>query len=79
MACYICDYPSVLKCRQCGKSVCGRHYDYSDGRCTACHAVLFPKPEATNTHKPAATVVETKPAAAPVTKPMLPKAKKGRK
>ncbi len=84
MACYICGYPSVLKCRQCGKSVCNQHYDYSDGKCKVCHDRQFAKPEAA---KPAPTpddakpvpVVETKPAFAPETKPMLPKARKGRK
>ena len=72
MSCHICAYPSVLKCRQCGKSVCGRHYDYSDGKCTVCHEAQYPKPEAPK-------AVETKPAAAPVVKPMLPKARKGKK
>lgn len=82
MACYICGYPSVLKCRQCGKSVCNQHYDYSDGKCTACHDRQFAKPEAPNPAPiPAATFseVETKPAFAPETKPMHPKVKKGRK
>ena len=78
MACYICGYPSVLKCRQCGKSVCGRHYDYSDGKCIICHEKQYPKPEAPKAPEPK-PVVETKPAIAPVKKPMLPKAKKGRK
>jgi len=69
MACYICGYPSVLKCRQCGKSVCGRHFNYDDGKCTACHDAQFAKP----------AIVETKPAIVTETKPMAPKARKGRK
>ena len=77
MACYVCGYPSVLKCRECGKSVCNHHYDYSDGKCTACHEKQFSKPAPAVEVKPA--IIETKPAAAPVVKPALPKAKKGRK
>lgn len=69
MACYICGYPSVLKCRQCGKSVCGRHYNYDDGKCTTCHDAQYSKPATT----------ETKPAIVPETKPMQTKARKGRK
>ena len=69
MSCHICGYPSVLKCRQCGKSVCGRHYDYSDGKCTDCHEKQYPK----------AVEVETKPAFIPEVKPAQPKARKGRK
>lgn len=83
MSCYICGYPSVLKCRQCGKSVCGRHYDYSDGKCKPCHNAQFAKPEAPKAEaaKPEAKpeIIETKPASAPETKPALPKARKGRK
>lgn len=80
MACYICGDPSVLKCKECGKSVCGRHYNYDDGLCTVCHNAKFAKPDAINPEdmKPA-TAVETKPAFAPETKPMQPKAKKGKK
>lgn len=76
MACYICGMPSVLKCRECGKSVCGYHYNYSDGKCTVCHDRQFAKPEAAPVKTP---VIETKPAIVAETKPMLPKARKGRK
>lgn len=79
MSCYICGYPSVLKCRQCGKSVCGRHYDYSDGKCTECHEKQYPKPEAPKPVPEKPALVETKPVAAPEIKPMLSKARKGRK
>jgi hypothetical protein len=77
--CYICGYPSVLKCRQCGKSVCGYHYNYDDGRCTACHDAIFAKPEALKAPEAKPAVIETKPAIVTETKPMLPKARKGRK
>lgn len=79
MACYICGYPSVLKCRQCGKSVCGRHYDYSDGKCTECHEKQYPKPEAPKAPEAKPAVIETKPAIVFETKPMRPKTRKGRK
>ena len=79
MACYVCGYPSVLKCRQCGKSVCGSHYDYSDGKCTACHDAQFAKPEAPKSEAVKPAIVETKPAIVPEAKPMQPKARKGRK
>lgn len=70
MACYICGYPSVLKCHDCGKSICGRHHNYDNGKCTICHDKQFAKPVVP-------VEVETKPAFAPETKPM--RAKKGRK
>lgn len=74
MVCYICGMPSVLKCRECGKPVCGYHYDYSDGKCTVCHDKQFAKPESDL----AAAAVETKPANVVETKPMLPKSRKDR-
>ena len=79
MACYICGYPSVLKCRQCGKSVCGNHYNYDDGRCTACHDAQFPKADVPKIPEAKPAIIETKPAFAPEVKPAQPKARKGRK
>ncbi len=65
MSCHVCGYPSVLKCQKCGKSICARHYDYPSRNCVPCRDK---QPE-----------VETKPAFAPETKPMLPESRKGGK
>ncbi len=70
MACYICGYPSVLKCKRCGKSVCGTHYNYDTGLCVKCFDEQF---------KAIPDAIETKPAIAPVVKPVQPKAKKVRR
>jgi len=70
MSCYICGYPSVLKCRQCGRSVCGRHFNYDDGKCVECHDEQY---EVVNKPK---IVQEVKPAVAPEVKPFIAPEKK---
>ena len=41
--CHICGQDAILTCRQCGKDVCGRHFDYDNGKCAECNGAKAPE------------------------------------
>lgn len=48
--CHICNQDAIFTCRQCGKSVCGDHYSFDNGKCAECNGAW---------KKPAAPVLVT--------------------